>query len=255
MTTLMYGAAAILWKLDVTFPAGGAAWEQIVLRWIHIFAGTAWVGALYYTAAVVVPAIMKLDPATRGKAMLGLMPRAAWVARFASLVTWLVGFRYFMIYAQTDAADAGDPGLAWRWIGIWFACWVVAFGIFMGALQSGKLHGLALLVVAAIVVVAAAWANLALVAGPATSNRTLCISVGGGIGTMMFLAAWGIVWRCQKKLIRWTRAAIEQGTPLPAEAVQVQRMLGEMVIIGCWLTIPLLFFMEAASHFPFLSGK
>jgi uncharacterized membrane protein len=83
----------------------------------------------------------------------------------------------------------------------------------------------------------------------------LCISVGGGIGTMMFLAAWGIVWRCQKKLIRWTRAAVEQGTPMPAEAGKVQQMLAQTIAIGCWLTIPLLFFMEAASHFPFLSGK
>ena len=72
---------------------------------------------------------------------------------------------------------------------------------------------------------------------------------------MMFLAAWGIVWRCQKKLIRWTRAAMEQGTPMPAEAGAVAAMLGQVVMIGCWMTIPLLFFMEAASHFPFLSGR
>jgi uncharacterized membrane protein len=110
-------------------------------------------------------------------------------------------------------------------------------------------------VLALIVTVAAAWVNLTLVSGPATSNRTLCISVGGGIGTMMFMAAWGIVWRCQKKLIRWTRAAVEQGTPMPPETMQVQEMLGVTVVIGCWLTIPLLFFMEAASHFPFLSGR
>jgi len=251
----MNSLAAVILKLDIAFPAGGAAWEQIIVRWIHIFAATAWVGAIYYTAVVVMPAILSLDPATRGKMAIGLMPRAAAVGRFGALVTWLAGFRYFMIYAQTDAANAGDPSLAWRWIGIWFACWMVAFGIFMGALQSGKLPALALNLLVLIVTVAAAWANLALVAGPATSNRTLCISVGGGIGTMMFLAAWGIVWRCQKKLIQWTRAAVENGTPMPAEFAGVQRTLAQAIVIGCWLTIPLLFFMEASSHFPFLSGK
>ena len=252
---MMAWLAAMILELNVKFPAGGAAMEQIVLRWVHIFAGTAWVGTIYYKAAVVVPAIMKLDPATRGKVMLVLMPRAAWLGRYSALVTWIAGFRYFMIYAQTDAANAGDPSLAWRWIGIWFACWVAAFAVFMGALQSGKLPAAALGLLTAIVVVGAAWANLAFVAGPAVSNRTLCISVGGGIGTTMFLAAWGIVWRCQKKLIRWTRAAIEQGTPMPTEAMKVQQMLGVTVMIGCVLTIPLLFFMEAATHFPFLSGK
>ncbi len=247
--------AAVLLKLDVMFPAGGPAIEQIVLRWVHIIAGIAWVGTIYYTAIVVVPGMMKLDPAARGKAALVLMPRSAWLARFGAAVTWIAGFRYFMIYAQADAANAGDPSLAWRWIGIWFACWVAAFAIIMGALQMGKLSGPVLNLLVLIVVVAAAWANLALVAGPATSNKTLCISVGGGIGTMMFLAAWGIVWRSQKKLIRWTRAAVEQGTPMPAEAAKVQQMLGVTVMIGCWLTIPLLFFMEASSHFPFLSGN
>jgi uncharacterized membrane protein len=247
--------AALILKLNVMFPAGGAAMEQVVLRWIHIFAAMAWVGAIYYTAIVVIPGMMKLDPAIRGKVALVLMPRSAAVARFGAAITWLAGFRYFMIYAQTDAANAGDPSLAWRWIGIWFAIWVVAFAIFMGALQSGKLSPALLNLLALIVVVAAAWANLTLVAGPATSNRTLCISVGGGIGTVMFLAAWGIVWRAQKKTIAWARAAVEQGTPLPPEFMKVQEMLGVTVIIGCWLTIPLLFFMEAASHFPFLSGN
>jgi uncharacterized membrane protein len=245
----------ILSSLHVAFPSGGAAMEQITLRWIHIVAAIAWVGTLYYTAQVVVPGTMKLDPASRGKIVLTLMPRSAALARYAAAVTWLTGFRYFMIYAKTDAVNAGDASLMWRWIGIWAACWVGAFVIFMGALQSGKLSAPVLKLLALIVVVAAAWANLEWVAGPGTSNRTLCISVGGGIGTIMFLAAWGIVWRCQKKLIRWTRAAVEQDTPMPPEAAKVLQMLETVVAIGCWLTIPLLFFMEAASHFPFLSGK
>jgi len=251
----MVSPGMILSDLKVMMPEGGAAMEQIVLRWVHILAATAWVGAIYFTAIVMVPGIMKVDPPSRGKMVLAFMPRAAAVGRFGALVTWLAGFRYFQIYAQTDAANAGDPSLAWRWIGIWFACWFVAFAIFMGAVQMGKLSAPLLNLLALILVVAASWANLAWVAGPATSNRTLCISVGGGIGTMMFLAVWGIVWRCQKKLIRWTRAAVEQGTPMPAEAGAVQQMLGQVVFIGCWMTLPLLFFMEAASHFPFLSGK
>jgi uncharacterized membrane protein len=251
----MRSLGIILSNLNVVFPSGGAAMEQITLRWIHIITATAWVGAIYFTAIVMVPGIMKVDPPSRGKMVLAFMPRAAAVGRFGALITWLAGFRYFMIYAQTDAVNAGDPSLAWRWIGIWFACWVAAFVIFMGAVQMGKLSAPVLNLLALIVVAGASWTNLAWVAGPAISNRTLCISVGGGIGTLMFLAAWGIVWRCQKKLIRWTRAAVEQGTPMPAEADAVQQMLGQVVFIGCWLTIPLLFFMEAASHFPFLSGR
>ena len=251
-------AAAIL-KLAVEFAASGAAWEQIALRWIHIFAGIAWVGTIYFMAVVVMPAMMKFDPAMRGKVALGLMPRAAWVGRFGALVTWLAGFRYFMIYAQSDAANAGDPGLAWRWIEIWLATWLVASAGIMGVLQTASkgffARGPGIGIYTALLIAAAAKINLAYVAGPTTSNQTLCISVGGGIGTVMFLAAWGIVWRCQKKLIRWTRAAVEQGTPMPPEAARVQQVLLKTVWVGCGLTIPMLFFMEASSHFPFLWGK
>src|SRR5579863_9461556 len=117
----------ILPSLNVAFPSGGAAMEQITLRWIHIVAAIAWVGTLYYTAQVVTPGTMELDPASRGKIALTLMPRSAALARYAAVVTWLTGFRYFMIYAKTDAVNAGDASLMWRWIGIWAACWVGAF--------------------------------------------------------------------------------------------------------------------------------
>jgi uncharacterized membrane protein len=251
----MHLAGIILSDVNVMPPSGGAAMEQITLRWIHIIAAIAWVGSLYYNVLVVIPGLIKLEPASRGKLALAIMPRSAALARYAAAITWLVGFRYFMIYAQSDAVNAGNPSLAWRWIGIWFACWFVAFAIFMGAIQSGKLSAPLLNLLALVLVVGAAWANLAWVANPATSNRTLCISVGGGIGTIMFLATWGIVWRCQKKLIAWTRAAVEEGTPMPAESAKVLQMLGVVTVIGCWLTIPLLFFMEASSHFPLFSGR
>jgi uncharacterized membrane protein len=248
-------AMILLGELNVKFPSDGASWEQIMLRWIHVTAAILWIGSLYFQILVVVPALMKSEPAMRGKMALAVIPKAAWVLRWSAVVVWLVGFRYFMILAKTDALNAGDASLMWRWIGIWAACWVGAFVIFMGAVESGKLPAPLLVLVAAIVTIAAAWINLALVAGPMTSNKTLCISVGGGIGTIMFLAVWGIVWRCQKKLIAWTRAAVEQGAAMPAEAMILQRKLAVVSAIGAVLTFPVIFFMTAASHFPFLSGR
>jgi uncharacterized membrane protein len=96
---------------------------------------------------------------------------------------------------------------------------------------------------------------LDLIAGPATGNRTLSISVGGGLGTIMFLSVWGIVWRCQKKLIAWNRASIENGTPMPPEAAKVARLSFITARLNFWISFPMLFFMAAASHFPFLSGQ
>jgi len=40
----------------------------------------------------------------------------------------------------------------------------------------------------------------------------------------MLLNVWGIVWRIQKKLIRWTRESAETGAPLPPEAAKIARL-------------------------------
>jgi uncharacterized membrane protein len=150
----------------------------------------------------------------------------------------------------------GEPGLMGKWLGIWFAVWVVTFGILMGLLQSPvNKNGWVLGVISALVLAAAAWVVLDLIASPAAGNRTLCIAVGGGLGTIMFLSVWGIVWRCQKKLIAWHTASVKDGAPMPPEAAKVARLSFLTARLNFWISFPMLFFMGASSHFPFLSGK
>src|SRR2546422_9760891 len=84
--------------------------------------------------------------------------------------------------------------------------------------------------------------------------RTLVISVGGGMGYFMLLSVWGVVWRCQKRLIAWTKASAQSGTPMPPEAATLARLSYLMARTNFWLSFPMLFFMAASSHFPFLSG-
>jgi len=64
------------------------------------------------------------------------------------------------------------------------------------------------------------------------------------------LNVWGVVWRIKKRLIAWTQANAENGTPMPEKAGQMQRMAFLVSRISAWLTIPLLFFMAVASHYP-----
>jgi uncharacterized membrane protein len=103
-------------------------------------------------------------------------------------------------------------------------------------------------------VIAASFLVLSLNANPQSSNAHLAISVGGGLGLLMLLNAWGIVWRVQKRLIAWTRASVEQGTSLPPEAERLARWGLIASRVGFWLSFPMLFFMAAAEHYPFLSG-
>ena len=257
MPNLAWSIWSTLWKLNVTFPAGSGNIEEIVLRWIHIVAGILWIGFLSFFILAGMPMLKSLDPAIRAKVFPEMTSRGLWWLRWSALVTWLAGFRYFMILVKADAASAGRPHAWIGWIGIWFGCWLAAFAIEMALIRAGNgalgnkfVTGALVL----FVMTATSWLVVSLLAQPGVGNRTLSIAIGGGLGTILFFNIWGIAWRCQKRLIAWTRASVEQGTPMPPEAVKLGYMATLTMQISFWLTFPMLFFMAASAHFPFLSG-
>ncbi|MGA3295033.1 MAG: hypothetical protein ABSE45_13745 [Candidatus Acidiferrales bacterium] len=240
-----------------SFPQGAVANEQIVLRWIHIVAGIIWIGLLYFFNLVGTPTMKQLDAPVRGKVFPLLMERAMWWFRWSALVTVLMGLRYFWMLLAADAQNAGNPALAWRWLGEWFLVWIVAFALIWpfqlphtGILDSVWVRAPAIGAIAT----AASWIVLDLNANPQSSNGHLAISVGGGMGLLLLLNVWGIIWRAQKRLIAWTRANAEQGTPMPPEAAKLARWAFLASRTGFWMSLPMLFFMAAADHYPFLSS-
>ena len=244
------------WRPHFSFLESGLANEMMALRWLHLIFGIIWIGLLYFFNLVLTPTMKQVEPAARVKIYPALMSRAMAWFRWSALITVLVGIRYFQLYLVGDARLAGDPSLAAKWFGWWLLVWVVAY-IFIYALQlpakgfanSPWVRGIGV----AIVVVAASWIVLALNGGASVSNAHLAISVGGGLGLMMLLNVWGVVWRAQKKLIAWTRAAAEQGVPMPPEAERMMRWSFLTARVSFWLSFPMLFFMGAAGHYPFLS--
>ncbi|HVB35994.1 MAG TPA: urate hydroxylase PuuD [Candidatus Acidoferrales bacterium] len=240
-----------------SFPQGAVANEEIVLRWIHFVSGIIWIGLLYFFNLIGGPTMKSLDEATRKKVYPELMSRAMTWFRWSALVTVLVGLRYYMILLQADADNAGRRGLMGRWIGEWFLVWIVAYAIlyalqmpFGGPLGNSWVRAILI----AIVVIAASWVILDLNAGPEASNAHLAISVGGGLGFVMLFNVWGIVWRVQKRLIQWTRANVEKGLPIPLQAERMMRFSNIASRTAFWLSFPMLFFMAAAEHFPFLGS-
>jgi uncharacterized membrane protein len=239
------------------FPQNSVANEEIALRSIHIVAGIVWIGLLYFFNLVGTPTMKELDPAVRAKVFPALMERGMRWFRWSALVTVLMGLRYFWIILAADANNTGNPSLVWRWSGLWLLVWLVAYGLIYplqmphaGVPDSAWVRTIAI----AAIVVAASWAALELNASPDSSNAHLSISIGGGLGLLMFLNTWGVVWRVQKRLIAWTRASAEQGTPMPPEAARLARWGFLASRVGFWLSLPMLFFMAAAEHYPFLSG-
>ena len=243
--------------LHVSFPQGVVTREEIALRWMHLVAWIIWIGLLYFFNLVGTKTLKALEPAVRVKVFPALMSRAMWWFRWSALVTVLAGLRYFWLILAADATNATNPSLAWRWLGEWLLVWCVAFALIYpfqlphkGILDSAWLRAIAI----GAIVVAASWIILVLNAGPESSNPHLSIAIGGGIGLLMLLNTWGVVWRAQKRLIAWTRAAAEQRAPMPPGAERMARWAFLASRVGFWLSFPLLFFMAAASHFPFLAG-
>jgi uncharacterized membrane protein len=75
----------------------------------------------------------------------------------------------------------------------------------------------------------------------------MSILVGGGIGTVMMMNVWMIIWPLQKKIIAATIAAAA-GTPAPADQPKWARRAFLASRTNAWLSVPMLFFMGAASH-------
>src|SRR5438270_815802 len=178
------------------------------------------------------------------------------LGNFVAPRTVFVGMRYYAIHLGSDAKLAGNPALVGKWFGWWFLVWIVAYAFIYalqlpakGILDNAWVRSIGV----AIVVMAASWLILAVNGGPTASNPHLAISIGGGLGLLMLLNTWGVVWRAQKRLIAWSRASAEQGTPMPPETERLMRWNYLTARTSFWLSFPMLFFMAAASHYPFLS--
>jgi hypothetical protein len=244
------------WSPHFRFVQDAAANEQIVLRWLHFIFGIIWIGLLYFFNLVGTPTMQRLEAAVRVKVYPALMSRAMAWFRWSALITVVMGMRYFFRLLAVDAHNAGDSSLVLRWFGWWVLVWTVAYELIYilqlprkGIFDSSWVRAIGIV----LVVAAASWLVLALNGGPNSSNEHLAISVGGGLGLVMLLNTWGVVWRVQKRLIAWTRASAEQNVPMPPEAARMMRWGFLTARASFWLSFPMLFFMGAASHYPFLS--
>lgn len=246
------GVLALFASPTITAP-GSSATFLILMRWVHFVAGIAWVGLLYFFNLVNVPFMKELDSATKGKVVPSLMPRALWWFRWSAVVTVLAGLAYWGNIVGADARNGG--GSAGRVMGLFFLIWTIAFAVIFFAIMIMKINkGPILGALVIIVVGAAAYLFLDFNNHGWESNRLLCIGIGGGIGWIMMLNVWGIIWRVNKKIINWTREFKNSGTAIPPESAALARLGFLASRTNAWLSLPLLFFMAAASHYPIL-GK
>jgi uncharacterized membrane protein len=235
----------------VMLPSGVMPTVEIGLRWVHFVAGITWIGLLYFFNLVNVPFMKDVDAAMKPKVFQSLTLRALWWFRWGAVVTVLVGFLYWLIYVMRAARNAAamdmEASVGWpvlTFLLIWIAVWVIGYVLLMVAKLD---NGLVLGAIFAVVVFAASWLFLVLNSGGWEGHQVRAIGIGGGMGLVMLLNVWGIIWRLQKKIIGGALA----GTP-PADGAALARSAFLASRLNFWLSFPMLFFMAASSHYQLL---
>ena len=221
----------------------GSEATMLILRWFHFIAGITWIGLLYFFNLVNVPFMKQVDAAAKPKILQYMtLPALHWF-RWSSLVTVFVGLWYwgqFLVGPDARRQGVGEGST----MGLFFGLWLVVFFILFALIKKVTPNGYVLGVITTVLVYAAGWVFVNYTPVGGDDNHVLCIGVGGGFGIVMLFNVWGIIWPNNKKIIRGTLA----GTP-PANAAILARQAFLASRMNFFLSVPLLFYMAAASHF------
>jgi uncharacterized membrane protein len=230
----------------MTWPQDWQTNVLFLLRWGHFLAGITWIGLLYFFNLVNVNFMKELDAATKGKVVPNLMPKALYWFRWGAVWTLVFGFTYYLFLLGVEKIT----GRILVFLLAWTVAWLIVAALLRMSVAGGPLKdGRVLGVVIAVLVLLVSWGAVSYMSRGG-SNRTIAIAIGGGIGYVMFMNVWMIIWPLQQKIIAATKATAETGAPAPADMPKWARRAFLASRTNAWLSIPMLFFMGAASHFP-----
>lgn len=95
--------------MDIALFSGDGV--SFLFRWVHLLAGVAWVGLLYYFNFVQMPFFAETEPAVRVGAIRRLVPRAMGWFRWAAVATLVSG----LVILGVRIAQAGPSVLGGSW--------------------------------------------------------------------------------------------------------------------------------------------
>ncbi len=158
-----------------------------------------------------------------------------WI-HFLAGITW-IGILYYFNFVQTPFFAETEPAVRSGAIqklvprALWWFRWGAMFtflaGILMYLVELGHLQG------------------------PGeffTRSYGWAITVGGTLGTIMFLNVWLVIWPKQKIVIASATQVAQGGQALP-EAASAGRRAGLTSRTNVVFSIPMLFYMGAARHY------
>jgi len=106
---------------------------ELLLRWLHYFAGVTWIGVLYYFNFIQTPFFgSELGGQAKSAMTRGLVPNALWWFRWGAMFTFLSGWTIVLMkLGQGFALDSsymmriltGGIMGTFMWANVWFVIW------------------------------------------------------------------------------------------------------------------------------------
>ncbi len=242
-------------------------WLDLLLRWLHVIAAIAWIGASFYFVLLDQSLRWPMDPGDEKRGVAGelwevhgggfyqvkkyrvapptLPGHLAWF-KWEAYTTWLSGFALLVVLYYLDAAATMiDPTVAslepWEAVvlsvGLLAAAWIV-YDVLCRLVRDDRVLGLGL----GLGVVLTAWGTSELF-----SPRAAWLQVGAMLGTIMAATVFFTIIPAHWELVR---AKQEGRAPDPAPGIEAKRRS----VHNNYLTLPVLVTMLAA-HFGFLTGR
>lgn len=207
-------------------------YDQLLYRWVHIFAGVMWIGMLYFFNFVNAGFAATMDAETKKKVVPELMPRALFWFRWGAAFTWLSGVAMAMKLYYMGPYMTADGSHLDKWWMPFFAL-VVLFEVYdILAKMLSKQVEIAYLVWAAIAIGFGCVLDTYLHMPP----RAIFIHIGALFGTAMAANVWMRIWPAQKRII----TAIKAGqAPNPADPP----LAGLRSKHNTYMSVPLLLLM------------
>ncbi|MGI9167079.1 MAG: urate hydroxylase PuuD [Pyrinomonadaceae bacterium] len=236
-------------------------WLNLILRWIHVFAGIMWVGTTYYFTWLdarlteeekavgntgTAPQIWMVHSGgfyvVEKRKVPDLLSRKLHWFRWEAGTTWLSGMALLVVVyylgggalVDQDVSEISVGAAIGLGVGLLVVAWLVYDLLMISPLGKNEK---AFAVVAYLLVVAIAYGLSQVLSGRATY-----IHVGAMMGTIMFANVWERILPAQKKMI----AAINEGRK-PDEALAAQAKLRSKQ--NTYMAVPVVFIM-ISNHFP-----
>jgi uncharacterized membrane protein len=243
--------------LDPTF----SEWLNLILRWIHVFAGIMWVGTTYYFTWL----DARLSEEEKAAANTGT-PAQIWMVhsggfyvvekrkvpdlvsrtlhwfRWEAGTTWLSGMGLLILVYYLGGGALVDPDIAdirlttaiGIGVGLLIAGWLVYDLLMLSPLGRNEL---AFAVLAYVLMV-----GIAYLLTHYLSGRAVYIHIGAMMGTIMAANVWMRILPAQKKMIAAIKAGQKPDNSLSAQAKLRSKQ-------NTFMAVPVVFLM-ISSHFP-----